>query len=167
MNDVLRKDQKDALRVNTLSGEPDPIHSSDVECWFRLFERLDAARAKAERMAESFKAYVNWNGPAHETDCPGDDTCDCRGKAINDSVNSVLGEHDKGDTSDVRLFIVFKYLEDRTQCFCGAFTDVGRAIDACDTDEHWIGPAVLNDGIEGDDCSWPGAWYPRRQKRPA
>lgn len=33
--------------------------------------------------------YVQWHGGDHEDDCPGDDTCDCAHKPVNDAANLV------------------------------------------------------------------------------
>jgi len=38
---------------------------------------------------EGLRAYVQWYGAAHQDDCPGDDTCDCICKPLNDAVNAV------------------------------------------------------------------------------
>lgn len=50
-----------------------------------LKERLDQAR-------EALQEFVEWHGGAHEEDCPGDDTCDCAGRASNAKANAVLRE---------------------------------------------------------------------------
>jgi hypothetical protein len=34
--------------------------------------------------------YIEWHGPQHLHGCPEDDTCDCGGRPINESVNKCL-----------------------------------------------------------------------------
>lgn len=40
-------------------------------------------------LVKKLEVYVEWNGPEHEDDCPGDDTCDCEYKPMNDGINEV------------------------------------------------------------------------------
>lgn len=42
---------------------------------------------------EALKEYVKWFGPAHDQDCPGDDTCECSGANVNRLVNVALRAH--------------------------------------------------------------------------
>lgn len=44
----------------------------------------------ARLRAVALKAMVDYHGPAHDSDCPGDDTCDCGGKPVNDAVNAAM-----------------------------------------------------------------------------
>jgi len=39
---------------------------------------------------DAIKKYVDWHGGCHEEDCPLDDTCNCKGKPINDAINCAL-----------------------------------------------------------------------------
>lgn len=38
----------------------------------------------------TFQNYINWHGPCHENDCPGDDTCTCKGKPINEAMENAV-----------------------------------------------------------------------------
>jgi hypothetical protein len=38
-------------------------------------------------MAENLAKYAEHNGGIHDEDCPGDDTCSCSGKPLNDAAN--------------------------------------------------------------------------------
>jgi hypothetical protein len=42
------------------------------------------------KLKQILRSYVEWAGAVHEADCPGDDTCNCEGKMINDAVNEAL-----------------------------------------------------------------------------
>lgn len=44
----------------------------------------------SEAQLEGLKDYVIWHGGAHTSDCPGDDTCECACKPLNDAVNEML-----------------------------------------------------------------------------
>jgi len=54
----------------------------------------NAANAKLIRSApdllDALKRFAEVHGPAHEEDCPGDDTCHCKWKPVNDAVNSSI-----------------------------------------------------------------------------
>lgn len=52
-------------------------------------------RAQAE-LLEALKQYIDWYGAAHEQGCPEDDTCDCKGKPINEAVNAAIAKATKG-----------------------------------------------------------------------
>ena len=43
-----------------------------------------------KEMAQAIEAYATLNGGVHDEDCPGDDTCACQGKWINDGVNAAV-----------------------------------------------------------------------------
>ena len=40
----------------------------------------------------ALKLIVDRFGPFHDDDCPGDDTCSCSAKPLNDEINEVLAE---------------------------------------------------------------------------
>jgi hypothetical protein len=44
--------------------------------------------------------------------------------------------------------------------FQGLYTSKDKAIEACKTKNHFIGPAVLNDPVPENQHEWPGAYYP-------
>lgn len=46
--------------------------------------------ASAPELLEAFKEYIKVMGPAHENECPADDTCNCKWKYINDKVNQAI-----------------------------------------------------------------------------
>jgi hypothetical protein len=48
--------------------------------------------AAAPELLEALKRFAEWHGGAHEDDCSLDDTCDCKGKPINDAVNSAIAK---------------------------------------------------------------------------
>jgi hypothetical protein len=64
-----------------------------------LLERMPQKRAEAPEGAapagataediENLGKYVEYNGPEHDDDCPGDDTCECSWKSILASVNKL------------------------------------------------------------------------------
>jgi hypothetical protein len=65
-----------------------------------------------------------------------------------------------------KLFIVGrKDLEPRAWEFIGVFDDEAKAVAACITDDHWVGPVTLNENVETG-TGWPGAWYPTLEDRP-
>lgn len=39
---------------------------------------------------DNLKVYAEYNGPIHDKDCPGDDTCDCSYHDVNESVNKII-----------------------------------------------------------------------------
>lgn len=41
-------------------------------------------------LLEAVKLYAEWHGACHEKDCPGDDTCNCKGKPINEAINNAV-----------------------------------------------------------------------------
>lgn len=45
---------------------------------------------RIETIKKQFLAYIEWHGAAHERSCPEDDTCDCKGKPINDGITKSL-----------------------------------------------------------------------------
>ena len=55
-----------------------------------LLTERDEALAYAAKLRDALEAYVDWCGPQHERNCPGDDTCDCKAKPYHDQVNAAL-----------------------------------------------------------------------------
>lgn len=51
----------------------------------RLTKRLEGLRG-------AVLPYVEWFGAAHSEDCPGDDTCDCLCRSMNDALNKAIRE---------------------------------------------------------------------------
>jgi hypothetical protein len=60
---------------------------TDAQNVRRENERLEA---RIGALTEALMDYGTWNGSCHERSCPGDDTCSCQGKPINDAVNAAL-----------------------------------------------------------------------------
>ena len=46
--------------------------------------------AAAPDLLTALKEFIDWHGPAHDNDCPEDDTCDCAGAPINARVNAAI-----------------------------------------------------------------------------
>lgn len=44
--------------------------------------------------------------------------------------------------------------------FQGVFDSELSAIDACNSESHFVGPATLNQVIEDSSEQWPGAYFP-------
>lgn len=44
--------------------------------------------AEVREAIAGLKKHIEWNGPDHDDDCPGDDTCECSMKPMNDGVNA-------------------------------------------------------------------------------
>ena len=42
------------------------------------------------RMAQAIQEYAEWCGGVHDDGCPGDDTCGCSGKWINDGITAAV-----------------------------------------------------------------------------
>lgn len=42
-----------------------------------------------KQQLEDLHDYAEWHGGAHAEDCPGDDTCDCIGRPLNDAINRI------------------------------------------------------------------------------
>lgn len=65
--------------------------------------------------------------------------------------------------SEKTLWVVGKFKE-TSQCgvaweFCGVFDNEEIAIKACKTQNHFIGPVLLN--LEAEETiEWPGLYYP-------
>ena len=73
---------------------PDFEHHSDEELWpttkRTTAEQLD--RPTTEDY-ERLRMYVVHMAGIHDDGCPADDTCNCSGRAINESVNRVCNWH--------------------------------------------------------------------------
>jgi len=50
--------------------------------------------------------------------------------------------------------------EDKEWEFMGVFTSEEKAIEACTTDLHFIGPATLDERCPDATLEWEGAYYP-------
>jgi hypothetical protein len=46
----------------------------------------------ANKLLDALKKMVQWHGASHDEGCPGDDTCDCKCKLLNDYVNEAINE---------------------------------------------------------------------------
>lgn len=67
------------------------------------------------------------------------------------------------------LWIVGKSLDGGTGDaweFQGVFDTEMEAIVACRADEYFIGPVTLNESLPHEAAEWPGAYYPRLERRP-
>jgi hypothetical protein len=76
-----------------------PILYQSTEDFMRAIEHwrevlavaLKASRqhdqAALRAMSQGLHDYVVWNGPLHDDACPGDDTCACSLKPLNDGAN--------------------------------------------------------------------------------
>jgi hypothetical protein len=53
-------------------------------------DELRAQDAQLVVMRQALLDYSRWHGATHERDCPCDDTCQCKGKAVDDAVNLIL-----------------------------------------------------------------------------
>jgi hypothetical protein len=75
-----------------LCHEDDPgvIKWHHVGCILKRLKENESLKTQLSDMASALMHYVDWFGPAHAEDCPGNDTCDCQGQPINDAVNAVL-----------------------------------------------------------------------------
>jgi hypothetical protein len=51
---------------------------------------LTIERAAHAATKAAFAEFVDWHGAVHVGDCPGDDTCSCAGRPVNDAVNAAL-----------------------------------------------------------------------------
>lgn len=56
----------------------------------------------SERIVE-LREYVQANGPMHDKDCPGDDTCSCSRKRINDAVNAMCAYPAAGEGGEAKV----------------------------------------------------------------
>lgn len=57
-----------------------------------LLKSAQDQAAKGDRLRVAAMAYVAWHGSSHQRGCPGDDTCDCKGRAVDVAMNAALGE---------------------------------------------------------------------------
>ena len=48
--------------------------------------------------------------------------------------------------------------------FMGVFTSEEKAVAACTSDLHFIGPAVLDERHPDETIAWEGSYYPIRDK---
>lgn len=60
----------------------------------------------------------------------------------------------------MELWIVGKVVEGSEWEFDGVFDSEEKAIAACKSENHFIGPATLNKEIPEDCVEWVGAYYP-------
>jgi hypothetical protein len=77
-----------SLAARNWSGLADELDSEVHALQFHI----ERPKWPSEAQLEGLKDYVIWHGGAHTEDCPGDDTCECAGKPLNDAVNSILRE---------------------------------------------------------------------------
>ena len=61
-------------------------------CVLQMRERTEnrGMKVASPLLLAALREMVDYYGPAHEPDCPGDDTCDCKHKPFNDRVNAAL-----------------------------------------------------------------------------
>ncbi len=78
-------------RVALMSEGDDTWDLSETDC-----AALKAILASHDRLLEALKLYAEWKGSVHIGDCPGDDTCACPGKPVNQSVNGAIAMAMKG-----------------------------------------------------------------------
>lgn len=89
-----------------------------------------AGRTPHEEVAKALEAYVVWHGGIHDDECPGDDTCDCSGKWMNDGANAACkilrGEAGRTPPSEQDAFPAWLcaecdrwWLAERDVCECG------------------------------------------------
>ena len=111
---------------------------------------------------QALREYIEWNGAEHdeEEDCPGDDTCDCRYRAMNDGVNAAyhyLEEHvalraecERLRAAERRVAdILYERRNDNTKEACDACEQCGPAF-MCSyhsvlselSDRVWTDPAI-------------------------
>jgi hypothetical protein len=63
------------------------------------------------------------------------------------------------------LYVVGKTAGSEQWECCGVFTSKDAAIEACQTEQHFVGPLTINEFI-GPRTEWVGAWYPKLQEEP-
>ena len=68
--------------------------------------------------------------------------------------------------SKMELWIVGKVVESSEWEFDGVFDSEEKAIAACKSENHFIGPAILNKEIPEDCVEWSGAYYPLIEDKP-
>ena len=66
-----------------------------------------------------------------------------------------------------KVWLVFKWMRNAHPQFQGVFANEARAITACRTDTHVVAPATVGKELSQATETWPGAWYPHREPRPA
>jgi hypothetical protein len=61
------------------------------------------------------------------------------------------------------LFVVGKYIE----CDCGKAWEIAgvfdreeKAVEACISDNYFVGPIAMNEPFPDESVKWPGAYYP-------
>jgi hypothetical protein len=64
----------------------------------------------------------------------------------------------------MEVWVVGKLLsrDQRHWEFCGVFSSEQRALEACTTGQHFLGPATLDQRLPDETGEWPGAYYPER-----
>jgi len=66
----------------------------------------------------------------------------------------------------MNLWIVGKTTNWPVWEFQGVFDDYNKALDACKTNNHFVGPATLNEVLSEETTYWPGAYYPLMEPEP-
>jgi hypothetical protein len=63
-----------------------------------------------------------------------------------------------------RVFVVgvnFPKESQRVWEFVGVFTTKEKAVAACTSPNHFVGPVLLNKRAPEETVSWPDSWYPK------
>jgi hypothetical protein len=55
----------------------------------RAVQQAQQERDALKAIGPHLLHYIEWSGPVHAEQCPGDDTCDCLGKEMNDAANAL------------------------------------------------------------------------------
>jgi hypothetical protein len=66
------------------------------------------------------------------------------------------------DNNDVRVWLVGKAYHDGSMDIQGVFNTERRAIDACKTENHFVGPMRMNFEYQGEKTEWADAYFPLR-----
>jgi hypothetical protein len=93
-------DSYQGLREAAWPGKPEwrPTPEQPQQDFYEAFaESLHVIQERERKLHEALEKYVEWHGAAHEVGCPQDDTCDCKGKSVNELVNCALKQPEMPD----------------------------------------------------------------------